>query len=268
MGIKNTNNMMGKYNNYSNKELLACMGSRVLEDGKSVFVGTGLPIIAAMLAQKMHAPQLLIVFEAGGVGPIIQELPISVGDSRTLNKALMCTNMQDIMSLAQAGYVEFGFLGAAQMDAYGNINTTTIGNHDIPTVRLPGSGGANDVGSFTHRTIIIMSKQSQRTFVNKLDFLTTPGYLSGPGAREKKGLPAGTGPYRVVTQLGTYGFDEVTKRVKLLSLNPGVSLEKVKENSGFEILVSEMLSESTPPSEKELEILRTDIDPMKMVIGE
>jgi glutaconate CoA-transferase, subunit B len=254
-------------NGYNIREYLAYLGSMMLEDKKSVFVGTGLPIIAAMLAQKTHAPNLLVVFEAGGIGPQIPELPVSVGEGRTFHKGVMASSMHDIMSLSQAGYIDYGFLGAAQMDMYGNLNTTVIGDHDHPKTRLPGSGGAADVGSFSEKLIIIAAKQSKQTFVNKVDFLTTAGYLSGPGAREAAGLPKGTGPYRIVTQLGIYGFNEGSKRVELLSLHPGETVESIKENSSFEILVPGAFGTSpTPPSEY-LKILREEIDPTGIVIG-
>jgi glutaconate CoA-transferase subunit B len=258
---------MLKEDRYNTREFLAFTGANVLEDSKTVFVGTGLPIIATMLAQKTKAPQLVIVFEAGGLGPILPELPISVGESRTFYKAVAASSMHDIMSLSQAGYIDFGFLGAAQMDVFGNINTTVIGEHDLPKARLPGSGGANDVASFARRLIIIIAGQSKRTFVNKLDFLTTPGFLEGPGARERAGLPADTGPYRVITQLGIYGFDEASKRLKLISLHPGVSLEEVKENSQFEILLPEKVETSPEPSDKDLTLLRREIDPAGIVLG-
>lgn len=254
----------GKYNL---REYLAFIGATMLEDKKSVFVGTGLPIIATMLAQKTNAPNLLAVFEAGGIGPILPELPISVGESRTFHRAIAASSMHDIMSLSQAGYVDYGFLGAAQMDVYGNINTTVIGDHDLPQVRLPGSGGANDVGSFARRLIIIVSNQSRRTFVEKVDFLTTPGYLDGPGSRERAGLPRGSGPYRVITQLGVYGFDNETKKLALISLHPGISLEEVKENSGFEIIIPDEIQTSSEPAEKHLTILRKEIDPVGIVLN-
>jgi glutaconate CoA-transferase subunit B len=251
-------------NAYSSIELLACTASRMLEDQKSVFVGTGLPMIAAMLAQRTHAPHLLIVFEAGGVGPQIPVLPISVGASWTFHRAVLATSMHDTMAMTQAGYLDYGFLGAAQIDAYGNVNTTVIGAHDRPTVRLPGSGGGNDVGSLCWRTIVIM-RQEKRRFVEKLDFLTTPGYLSGPGSREAVGLPEGSGPYRVITQLGVYAFEDSTKRMRLLSIHPGVTLDQVREQSAFEIPVSAGLSVSEPPTPNELRILR-DIDPAGIVL--
>jgi glutaconate CoA-transferase subunit B len=250
---------------YTSTELMATVASRLLEDGKSAFVGTGLPIIAGMLAQRTHAPNLLIIFEAGGVGPKVPILPISVGESRTFHQAVAATSMHDVMSWSQAGYVDYGFLGAAMIDMYGNINTTVIGEHAHPKARLPGSGGANDVGSFSWRTIIIM-RQEKRRFMKKVDFVTTPGYLTGPGAREKAGLPAGTGPYRVITQLGLYGFDESTKRLKLLAVHPGVAIEQVQENSEFEILMPETVETTQPPTEEQLRILR-EIDPMGIAIG-
>jgi len=244
---------------------MACAASRTLEDKKSVLVGTGLPIIAAVLAHKTHAPNLLIVFEAGGIGPRVPMLPISVGDSRTFYKALMASSMDYVMSTAQMGYLDYGFLGAAQIDMYGNINTTVIGLHDKPNVRLPGSGGANDAGSLCWQTIIIM-QQDSRKFVEKVDFITTPGYLTGPGARERAGLPAGTGPYRVITQLGIMGFDDKTKRMTLLSLHPSVSVEQVKANTGFELIMPKKVTVTEPPTAKELSILRREIDPAGIVL--
>jgi len=250
---------------YNSTELLACVAARLLEDRKSIFVGTGLPMIAAMLAQRTHAPNLLIIFEAGGVGPQVPVLPISVGDARTFYRAVAASSMHDVMSGCQAGYVDYGFLGAAMIDMYGNINTTVIGNWERPTVRLPGSGGANDIGSFCQRTVIIM-RQDRRRFVEKVDFLTTPGYLDGPGARERAGLPEGSGPYRVITQLGAYGFEEKTRRLELLAMHPGITREEIEANSAFEILVPEQVEITMPPTGEEQRILR-EIDPTGMVIG-
>lgn len=256
---------MEKKAEYSTIELMACAASRVLEDKKSVLVGTGLPIIATALAQKTHAPNLFIVFEAGGMGPQIPMLPISVGDSRTFYRALMASSMDYVMSTAQLGYMDYGFLGAAQIDMYGNINTTVIGSHERPKVRLPGSGGANDAGSLCWRTIILM-QQDTRRFIEKVDFVTTPGYLSGPGAREKAGLPAGTGPYRVITQLGIMGFDEKTKRMTLLSVHPDITVDQVKANTSFSLIMPDKVGVTEPPTEKELKTLRTEIDPAGIVL--
>ncbi len=250
---------------YTATELLATVASKLLEDGKSVFVGTGLPMIAGMLAQRTHAPNLLIIFEAGGIGPRVPALPISVGESKTFYDAAAASSMHDVMSLCQAGYVDYGFLGAAMIDMYANINTTVIGEHANPKIRLPGSGGANDVGSFCWRTIIMM-RQEKRRFLKKVDFITTPGYLTGPGAREKAGLPAGSGPYRVITQLGVYGFDEATKQLKLLAVHPGVTVEEIQENSEFEILIADHVETTQEPTAEERRLLR-EIDPTGMAIG-
>jgi glutaconate CoA-transferase, subunit B len=252
---------------YNIREYLAFLGAGLLEDKKSVFVGTGLPVIAAMLAQKTHAPNLLIIFEAGGISPILPELPVSVGDSRTFHRGIMATSMHDVMSLSQGGYLDYGMLGAAQMDVYGNINTTVIGDHAKPTVRLPGSGGANDVASFSQKLIIIAAKQSKRTFVSKLDYLTSPGYIDGPGSREKAGLPRGSGPYRVVTQLGVYGFDELSKKMTLLTVHPGGDRESVEACSGFKIAMPDILENSPEPDAECLRILREEIDPEGIILG-
>jgi len=250
---------------HTSTELLTAVASHLLEDKKSVLVGTGLPMIAALLAQRTHAPGLLIIFEAGGIGPRVPTLPISVGDSRTFYHAAAASSMHDVMSACQAGYVDYGFLGAAMIDRFGNINTTVIGEWDHPTVRLPGSGGANDIGSLCHRTIIIM-RQDKRKFVERVSFITTPGYLDGAGARERAGLPRSSGPYRVITQLGVYGFDDATKQLKLLALHPGVTLEDVRANSALEILISDKIETTQPPTVEERRVLH-EIDPAGMVIG-
>jgi acyl CoA:acetate/3-ketoacid CoA transferase beta subunit len=252
-------------NGYTENELLVSVASKLLEKGSSAFVGTGLPMLAAMLAQKTHAPDLLLIFEAGGIGPIMPALPISVGDSRTFHRAVAASSMHDAMSFGQSGYIDFGFLGAAQLDRHGNINTTVIGDHDHPKARLPGSGGANDVGSFCRRTIIIM-RQDKKRLVEKLDFLTTAGYLDGPGARERAGLPKDTGPYRVITQLGLFDFHETKKTIRLIATHPGVSVEEVQENASFQLDIAQKVTTTEPPSKKELEILHREIDPAGIVL--
>jgi acyl CoA:acetate/3-ketoacid CoA transferase beta subunit len=173
--------------------------------------------------------------------------------------------MHDTMALTQAGYMDYGFLGAAQIDALGNINTTLIGDWERPKVRFPGSGGANDLGSLCHRTIVIMT-QDEKKFVEKVEFVTTPGYLSGPGAREEAGLPSDTGPYRVITQLGVYGFDHDSKRMMLLALHPGINIDHAMQGSSFEFMLSDTLHTTDPPSGDELRILR-ELDPMGVSIG-
>src|SRR5436189_4617028 len=185
--------------NYTAMELMICCAARLLENGRTVAVGTGAPCAAAMLAQRTSAPDLVICFEAGGVAPQLPTMPISVGASRTFCSALMATSMADVMETCQRGMMDYTFLGGAQIDAYGNLNSTMIGkDYARPKVRLPGSGGASDLASFCWR-ILVVTNHDRRRFVDRLDFLTTPGYLTGPGAREAAGLPRGTGPYRVIT---------------------------------------------------------------------
>ena len=251
---------------YNAMELMICVAARLLDDGSTVGVGTGAPCAAAMLAQKTHAPGLFILFEAGGLAPQLPSMPISVGDSRTFHRGIMATSMNDIMDACQRGMVDYTFLGGAQIDAYGNLNSTVVGDPVKPKVRFPGSGGANDFASFCWRTMV-MTEHSARRFVKKLDFLTSPGYLTGPGAREEAGLPAGTGPYKVITDLAVMGFGEQTKRMQVERLHPGVTFEKVQENTGFDLLPADRIEETDPPHEDELRILRQEVDPHRYVIG-
>src|SRR5213593_4598091 len=219
---------------YNAIELMICCAARLLEDGSTVAVGTGVPCATAMLAQRTGAPRLVILFEAGGIAPQLPTMPISVGDSRTFYRAVMATSMADVMETCQRGMIDYTFLGGAQIDAYGNLNSTMIGNdYAVPKVRLPGSGGANDLASLCWR-ILVVTSHDRRRFVEKLDFLTTPGYLTGPGAREAAGLPPGTGPYRVITDLAVLGYHEETKRMEVLSLHPGVELAQVRAATAFE----------------------------------
>jgi glutaconate CoA-transferase subunit B len=252
---------------YNPMELMICCAARVLEDGCTVAVGTGVPCAAAMLAQRTAAPNLVIFFEAGGVGPQLPTMPISVGDSRTFHRALMATSMADVMETCQRGMMDYTFLGGAQIDAFGNLNSTMIGkDYAKPKVRFPGSGGANDLASLCWR-IIVVTNHDRRRFVEKLDFLTTPGYLSGPGAREAAGLPPGGGPYRVITDLAVLGYHDETKRMEIVSLHPGVTLAQVQQNTAFTIAARTPLATTAPPSEKELQILRDEVDPHRYVIG-
>lgn len=244
---------------YNPTELLICTASRLMEDETTAFIGTGIPMLAAALAQKMHAPNLVPVFEFGGTGAKLETLPLAVGDSRSFYRSVAAAGICDVMEAAARGFVDYGFLGGAQIDAYGNLNSTVIGDQRHPKVRLPGSGGANDVGSCCWHTIILM-QHSKRRFLETIDFLTTPGYLTGPGAREEVGLPADTGPYRVVTNLATLDFEPVSKRMRLIGLNPGVTKEQVLEETGFELLVADELAENAPPSAEELRLLRDEID--------
>lgn len=252
---------------YNPMELMICCAARLLENGRTVAVGTGVPCAAAMLAQRTAAPDLVIFFEAGGVAAQLPTMPISVGDSRTFYRGVLASSMCDIMETCQRGLMDFTFLGGAQIDQYGNLNSSMIGtDFDRPKVRFPGSGGANDLASFCWR-VFVVTNHDRRRFVKKLDFLTTPGYLTGPGAREAAGLPPGTGPYRVITDLAVMGYHEKTKRMEVLSLHPGVTLEQVRDATEFELGVREPVTVTSPPTEMELRILREEVDPHRYVIG-
>lgn len=251
--------------NYNPNELLICTASRLMPDSTTAFIGTGIPMLAASLAQRMHAPNLIAIFEFGGTGAILEELPIAVGERRSFHKAVAASGICDIMETAQRGLIEYGFLGGAQIDPYGNLNSTVIGEYYHPKVRLPGSGGGNDVGSHCWRTIAIM-RHDRKRFVEKVDFITTPGYLSGPGAREGVGLPPNTGPHRVVTTLALLGYHPESKRMMLLATQPGVEVDEVIENTGFELEIPEVVEKNEPPTAEELRILREEVDKEKLYI--
>jgi len=255
-------------NPYNMTEFMICAASRVLEDNKTIVVGTGLPMLAAMLAQKTHAPNLLMMFEAGGIAPLLPALPMSVGDSRTQYKTLLSTSMPEIMETCARGLVDYAFLGGAQIDKYGNLNSTIIGpNYEKPKVRLPGSGGANDLASLCWNTIIIM-KMDKKKFVEKLDFLTTPGYLSGTNSREKAGLPPGTGPFKVITDCCVLNFNKETKEMQIESLHPGITLEEAQNRCSFQLkTTSQTILDTKEPTQRELEILRKEIDPKGQIIS-
>ncbi|MFB3925809.1 MAG: CoA-transferase subunit beta [Syntrophales bacterium] len=252
---------------YNVMELMICTAARELEDGASIVVGTGAPNAAAMLAQKTTAPNLVIMFEAGGAVPLIPEMPISVGDSRTTWKALMASGMCEIMETCCRGMVDYTFLGGAQIDMYGNLNSTRIGaDHQKPKVRFPGSGGANDLASFCWR-MIVMTPQDSKRFVEKVQFITTPGWLEGGDSRAKSGLPVGAGPYKIITNMAVMDFEPQSKRMRIIAINPGYSEKTVQENCGFELLKAKKIVENKPPTKHELQILREQIDPYRYVIG-
>ncbi len=252
---------------YNNIELMAAVASRYLEDGKVLFAGTGIPMLAAALAQKIHSPRLTLIFEAGGISPKASMLPLSVADSRTTYRAISCANMPEAMEMMQKGLVTYAFLGGAQIDKYGNLNSTLIGDdYYNPKVRLPGSGGANELGSLAWKTLIIMNHNRKR-FVENVDFITTPGYLDGPGGRERAGLPPGSGPHLVFTELGTFDFEEESKRMRLKSLLPGIPLQKVIEETGFELIIPSAVKYEDEPSNEELRILREEVDPWRVVLS-
>lgn len=250
---------------YSRTELMICVAARLFEDGATCFIGTGIPMLAAMLASKTTAPNLVPVFEFGGTGAILEELPRAVGEARTFHKGISALGICDTMETAQRGFIDYGFLGGAQIDPYGNLNSVVIGPHDRPKVRLPGSGGGNDVGSHCWKTIAIMQHDARR-FVPKVDFVTTPGFLTGPGARERAGLPPGTGPIAVVSTLALMDYDPASCRMRLKALHPGVSLDEVRAATGFELIIPAQVGQNEPPSAEELRLLREVIDPTRFYI--
>lgn len=250
---------------FSPQEMIVVAGSRVLENNKVIFAGTGLPMVAITLAQLTHAPGIIPIFEAGAVGPTLDRgLPLSVGCSRTTSKANYLQGLNAAFELTQRGFCDFGFIGGAEIDMYGNLNSTMMGQfpeeYQKPRLRLPGSGGASDMAASCERTIIIMAHEKRR-FAKKLQYLTSPGYLDGSaGARQRAGL-LGQGPYRVITTKALLGFDEATRRMKLLATMPGETVESVQEHTGFELLVDEEVYEFPPPTEEELRLIREEIDP-------
>ena len=251
---------------YNKIEMMICAAARFLGDGTTVAVGTGAPCAAAMLAQKVNAPNLVIIFEAGGLAPLLPQMPISVGDSRTFFRGIMAAGMNEMMTTCCRGLVDYAFLGGAQIDKYGNINSTVIGDYYKPKVRFPGSGGANDFASFCWQTMII-AVHNQTRFVEKVDFVTSPGYLTGPGAREAAGLPDGTGPYKIITDLAVMGFHPESKEMMVESIHQGVELQDVLQNTGFRPIISESVKTTPPPSDTELKVLREEVDPGRYIIG-
>ena len=254
-----------KIGEYTSLEMMAVCGARNIKDGEVVFVGTGLPMLAAMLAKRMHAPKAKIVYEAGFIDSNAIDLALSIADSRLAYNAAAAIGLIETLGLLlQGGRVDVGFVGAAQIDEYGNINTTYIGDFENPIVRLPGSGGGNDIISSAKRIVVVMTHQ-KRKFVKKLHYMTSPGHIDGPGARKREGLLGG-GPELVITNLCQMGFDEETKRIKLLTVHPGVTVEQVLENVGFDLIVPEHVPETEPPTYEELRILR-EIDPQRLYLG-
>jgi len=250
---------------YSKNELLICVAARLFEDGATCFIGTGIPMLAAMLAAKTTAPNLVPVFEFGGTGARMEQLPRAVGEARTWHQGISALGICDTMETAQRGFIDYGFLGGAQIDPYGNLNSITIGEHDHPKARLPGSGGGNDVGSHCWQTVAIMQHDARR-FVRKTDCVTTPGYLSGPGAREAAGLPRNTGPAYVVSTLALMDFDPESKRMRLKAVHPGVSVADVIAATGFELIIPQQVDVNEPPNAEELRLLREEIDPERLYI--
>ena len=247
-------------------ELLAVMGARELRDGQTVFTGVGAPMLATALALRRHAPRLTMVVEGGIVGPEWKPgwLPISTNEMRAAYRAQMLPAITDVFLMAQRGFLDVGFIGGAQIDQYGNLNTSAIGGYEHPKVRLPGSGGANDIISLCSEVIILTAHEPRR-FVDKVDFITSPGHLTGGDSRRRSGLLFG-GVSRVVTTLGLFGFEPESRRMLLQAVHTGVSVEEVRDQTPFDLLVSTRVTTTAPPSEEELAILRA-LDPERQFLG-
>ena len=257
--------MMSEEIPYSASEMLSVMSGRLLTDGQTVFAGVGIPLLAATLAQRIHGPGITILFEGGTLGPFVVpgELPASTNEQRCTRRANMLLSITDVLLLLQRGYVDVGFMGGAQIDRYGNLNSSFIGSPENPSVRLPGTGGGNDISSLTQ--MIVAIKHEKRRFVEKVDFITSPGFLTGNSTRHDTGLISG-GMYRVVTDLAIMEFDEKTKSMKVEALHPGVTAEEVRDNTGFDILIDENVGVTKAPSDEELSVLR-HLDPDRVYIA-
>ncbi|MDA7948771.1 MAG: 3-oxoadipate--succinyl-CoA transferase subunit B [Hyphomicrobiaceae bacterium] len=253
---------MTERKNYTASELLAVMSARILKDGQIVFAGVGIPLLAATLAQGVHAPGLTILFEGGVIGPFVVpgELPPSTNEQRCTRRANMVLPITDVLLLLQRGYIDVGFMGGAQIDRYGNLNSSYIGDPEKPAIRLPGTGGGNDISSLTQ--MIVAMKHEKRRFVNKVDFITSPGFIDGGSSRADSGLIAG-GMFRVVTDLAILAFDDDTKEMKVLALHPGVDPDEVRDNTGFDITIPDNVGRTDPPQKNELAVLR-NLDPERL----
>lgn len=248
---------------YTASEILTVHASRALSNGQVVFAGIGIPLLAATLAQQTHAPTLTILFEGGIIGPMIEpgRLPPSTNEARAGRKANMLLPITDVMLLLQRGYVDYGFMGGAQIDQYGNLNSSFIGDPAKPTVRLPGTGGGNDIASLAR--MLVAMKHEKRRFVERVDFVTSPGFLRGGESRLEAGLLSG-GMHRVITDLAILGFDPVSRRMRLEALHPEVTREQVQAETGFPLLAAPSLETTRPPTEAEMAALRR-LDPERML---
>jgi glutaconate CoA-transferase subunit B len=241
---------------WSADEMMTIAAARALRDGQVCFVGIGLPSTAANLARRLHAPALVLCYESGPIGAKPDRLPLSIGDGALATTADAVVSVPEIFNYwLQPGRIDVGFLGAAQLDRHGNINTTVIGDYRAPTVRLPGAGGAPEIAA-SCREVIIVVRQSRRTFVDRLDFVTSVGFGNGPGARERLGL-RGRGPVRVVTDLGVLEPDPATYELTMTGVHPGVTVEQARAATGWRLKVSRDLCEMPAPTAAELTALRT-----------
>jgi len=244
---------------YTTSELMVSRAAKELKNHDVVFVGIGVPSLAVNLAYRLHAPTLCMIYESGAVGCVPTRLPISIGDPCLVTGSLAVVPMLDVFNLyLQGGKIDVGFLGGAQVDRFGNINSTVIGDYRKPKVRLPGSGGACEIAALAKKVVITISN-SKRTLPEKVDFVTSPGYLGGGREREALGLSGG--PDLVITDMGVYSFDPETREMVLESLHPGVTLDKIRENIGWPVKTAKTLQETPPPTAEEIRIVRDELDP-------
>lgn len=240
-------------------EIMAIAAAREIKDGEKVIIGTGLPLLGAFLAQKTHAPNMVAIYEAGGIDCRPQVTPFSVADAVLVPGAAMQGGLLEGLSIVHSGELDVGFLGGAQIDRFGNLNAHVIGDYHKPKVRFAGSGGSNDIGAGCKRTIVMMLHQKQR-FPEKVDFVTTPGYFNGAGQREKMGFPGG-GPSVVVSTMGILRFHRDTKEMYLESYHPGVTIEQIKANTGWDLMIADDVRETERPSPELIRMLREEVDP-------
>lgn len=248
-----------KYNDFILQELMAVAAARELKDGEKVIIGTGLPLLGAFLAQKTHAPNMVAIYESGAIDCKPLVTPFSVADSVLAPGSAMQGGLMEGLGIVHAGDLDVGFLGGAQIDRYGNLNTHVIGDYRNPQVRFAGSGGSNDIGAGCRRTIVMMLHQKQR-FPEKVDFVTTPGYFRGGKERDKMGFSGG-GPSVVVSTLGILRFHPKTKEMYLASYHPGVTIEQIKDNTGWDLVVAKDVKETERPDPELIRILREELDP-------
>ncbi|MBW1973476.1 MAG: ketoacid-CoA transferase [Spirochaetes bacterium] len=251
---------------YTLREIMTVVAAREIKDGDIVFCGTGISMIAAMAAKHINAPNSVIFFETGAIDSKLEELPLTVADPRVMYFTSMNGGLADSFATMQNKFISkhvIGILGAAQIDKFGNLNSTSIGDYLRPKARFPGSGGACDAASFVSRSIIFMQHE-KRKFVQKVDYLTSPGWLDGPKGRKKAGLPGG-GPSVVVTNMAIMRFDEKTKEMYLSGYYPGITPQKILDNMGFEVDISRA-KEVKPPSYEELIVLREKCDPQRLIL--
>lgn len=247
-------------------ELMIVAAARALVGVRTVFVGVGMPNVACNLARLTVAPELELVYESGAYGARPARLPLSIGDPTLFSGALAAVGMPDLFGLyLQGGHIEVAFLGGAQVDRFGNLNTTVIGDYAAPKVRLPGSGGAAEIATSARR-VFIMMRLGRRSFVPRLDFVTSAGHLDGGDARSRAGLP-GSGPELVVTDLATFDFANPEREMQLRTLHPGVTVEQVRDAVGWELRATPSVGATPPPTAAELRLLREELDPEGMYRG-